>query len=70
MCVADASVTREMSAPAAGWSSSAARASIALAAAKAATMAADHLTTVPFGKPHRASIRGRRIAAAAGINRL
>jgi hypothetical protein len=68
----DASVTKEISAPEAGWTSTAEEERASLAALKESAIAADQTNGVePLGPSPRALVRGWIIlAAAAGTNRL
>jgi hypothetical protein len=69
--VAEASVTREISAPAAGWANTAEEERARLAAEKASDIAADQTNGVdPLGPPRSALVRGWTILAAAGMKRL
>jgi hypothetical protein len=69
--VADASVTKDNSAPGAGCAKTAEEERARLAAEKASLIAADHTNDVdPLGPPRSALVRGWTILAAAGMNRL
>jgi hypothetical protein len=71
MCKEDASVTSDISALAAGCSSSASACSAALASLKAPSIAADHCTAwLPLLPPRSASVSSLMIAAVAGTNFL
>ena len=66
ICVSDASVTSEMTAPGRGWTSTVAAARAALAAPKAVSALSDQ--TSVFGLPRRRSVSGWRVPAIPGRN--
>ncbi len=69
--VAEASVTKDISAPGAGKANTAEEKRACLAAVKASLIAANHANGVePLGPPRSALVRGWTILAAVGINRL